>query len=61
MSYTCPTCKSTSTNPLDEKFKYCTNCKVFEDDAALRAAVARILPTPESIVAANEDHCGEKA
>ncbi len=50
MSYTCPTCKRTSYNPNDEKFKYCGSCNVFEDDVALRKALARVLPTPESVV-----------
>ncbi len=50
MSYTCPTCKRTSHEPNDEKHKYCGFCHVFEDDAALRNALATILPTPESVV-----------
>lgn len=31
MSYTCPTCHRVSHNPNDEKYKYCGNCRMFEE------------------------------
>lgn len=36
MSYTCPYCGWTSHNPSDEKYRYCGNCQVFEDDERTR-------------------------
>lgn len=31
VSYTCPTCKHTSDNATDEKYKYCPFCHQFEE------------------------------
>jgi len=32
VSFTCPYCKMTSHHPMDEKFRYCGNCRWFTAD-----------------------------